>query len=213
MLYDPRSGLLWVAGGPTGRISAYDGRTGELVYRDAVDPGGFLNDVVITTDAVYVTDSTAPRLLVVPLGPAGAPAGPIEELSVTGDFQQPADFGLNGIRELPGGELVVVSTGGGLFTVDPATGISTTLLGADDVPSGDGLVLQGNRLYVVNIVDDEIGVVTLTGNGARRTGTLTDDDLDRPTTATFAAGSLWAVNGRFNTPGATEFEVVRVPLR
>ena len=131
---------------------------------------------------------------------------------MTGDFRQPSGFGLNGIRELPGGELVVVSSAGGLFTIDPATGASTTLLGADAVPSGDGLVLQGRRLYVVNAAPDAIGVVKLTANGARRTGTLTDDDLDRPTTATFAAGALWAVNGKFNTPGATTFEVVRVEV-
>ena len=74
MFYDPRSGLLWVAGGPTGRVSAYDGRTGELVYRATVASAGsrvFLNEVVVTNDAVHVTDSAAARLVVVPLGAAG----------------------------------------------------------------------------------------------------------------------------------------------
>ena len=56
-------------------------------------------------------------------------------------------------------------------------------------------------------------MVALTAAGARRTGTLTDDDLDRPTTAAIAAGALWAVNGRFTTPGATTFDVVRVDVR
>ncbi|HWG95278.1 MAG TPA: hypothetical protein VNU66_13775, partial [Mycobacteriales bacterium] len=63
-------------------------------------------------------------------------------------------------------------------------------------------------LYVVNMTPDAIGVVDL--DALAVVGSLTDGDLERPTTTTSAAGALWAVNGKFDTPGATEFEVVRV---
>jgi hypothetical protein len=209
MLHDPRSDLLWVAGGDTGVLYAFDGTTGATAYRAEVPGTGFLNDVAITRDAVYVTDSAVAQLVVVPLTGGGEPAGDPSPLPVTGDFVQPAGFGLNGIRELPGGDLVVVSSEGGLFRVDPASGVATTVLSADAVPSGDGLERVGNRLYVVNMTPDAIGVVRLAGTPAV-VGSLTDDDLERPTTTTFAAGALWTVNGKFDTPGATEFEVVRV---
>lgn len=44
---------------------------------------------------------------------------------------------------------------------------------------------------------------------------LTDPDLDVPTTATLAAGRLWAVNARFGTTptATTRYDVVQVPLR
>ena len=213
MLHDPASGLLWVAGGPTGRVTAYDGETGAQVYRAtapaaAVSP--FLNDVAVTPDAVYVTDSRNARLVVVPLGPGGRPDGPAQSLPLTG-FTQPSGFGLNGLRVLPGGDLVAVSSAGGLFRIAP-DGTTTTLLTGQQLASGDGLVLLGSTLYVVNAVPDGIGVVRLTPAGAQVLGTLTDDDLDRPTTATAAAGALWVVNGRFaqqNAPGTT-YDVVRV---
>lgn len=214
MLYDDASGLLWVAGGPTGTVTAYDGSTGEEVFAAAFAPAGerqFLNDVTTTPDAVYVTDSFSPRLVVVELGPGGLPTGDTDVLVLDG-FTQPAGFGLNGIRTLPGGDLVVVSSSGGLFRVDPATGATTELLTAAELPSGDGLELRGSTLYVVNAFPDAIGAVRILPTGAELTGTLTDADLERPTTATLAAGALWAVNGKFNTPGATEFEVVRVSL-
>ncbi|HWG94295.1 MAG TPA: hypothetical protein VNU66_08740 [Mycobacteriales bacterium] len=207
MLHDPRSGLLWVAGGPSGTVYAFDGTTGATVYRAEV-PSGFLNDVAITRDAVYVTDSAVAQLVVVPLGRGGRPAGDAAALPVTGDFVQPDGFGLNGVRDLPGGDLVVVSSSGGLFRVDPATGVATTLLDADAVPSGDGLERVGSTLYVVNMTPDAIGVVDL--DALAVVGSLTDGDLERPTTTTSAAGALWTVNGKFDTPGATEFEVVRV---
>jgi hypothetical protein len=49
------------------------------------------------------------------------PADPSAALTLVG-------FGANGIRALPGADLVFVSSGGGLFRVDPATGRTTKLL-------------------------------------------------------------------------------------
>jgi hypothetical protein len=47
------------------------------------------------------------------------------------------------------------------------------------------------------------------------TGVLSSPDLDVPSTATLARGSLWAVNARFGTvpdPTTAEFWVTRLDL-
>jgi hypothetical protein len=63
---------------------------------------------------------------VVDLDAAGLPTGEPRLLPLTGDYVQPAGFGANGIRELPTGDLVVVS-GGVLYAVDPVTGVADAI--------------------------------------------------------------------------------------
>ncbi len=57
LLYDAATQRIWVAGGSTGDITAYDSRTGAQLFTVNSGAGRFLNDVAITRDAVYVTDS------------------------------------------------------------------------------------------------------------------------------------------------------------
>jgi hypothetical protein len=72
--YDQRRDRLWVAGGATGTVSVYDASTGARLarYQLAAPGGAFLNDLVVTREAVYVTDSNDDVLYRIPLGPAGA---------------------------------------------------------------------------------------------------------------------------------------------
>lgn len=214
MLYDERSGLLWVAGGNGGDITAYDAETGAEVFRAVIEGAGFLNDVAITRDAVYVTDSFGDALTAVALDRNGQPTGDVSPLALQ-DYEAPGGFGLNGIRELPGGDLVVVSAGV-LYRVDPDTG-ATQVIDVDvDLEGGDGLELRGNQLYVVNgYGGDEVVVLRLQGDSARTTGVLADEDLDRPTTGALTGGSLYVVNGRFSIADdpETEFYVTELGLR
>lgn len=217
LLYDAATKRIWVAGGRTGVITAYDSRTGEQLFT-AQTGGGFLNDVAVSRDAVYVTDSTAGRIYVVPLGRAARlPAdGTFEVLPVTGDYQQPGGFGLNGIRVLPGGDLVAVSgaaRGNALYVIDPETGVADAVeVRGEQLTGGDGLVLRGSTLYVVRGFGRQ-SVVQLRLQPKRGTATvvgeLVDDDFDVPTTAALVAGDLYVVNGQFGSPG-TPTEVVRV---
>ena len=133
MYYDARTGLLWVAGGGPaarrglGTVTAYDGA--EQVFQVDVGGGGFLNDLVVTRTAVYVTDSFDDALVVVPLDDSGLPVGDeqdVDRLPLRGQYVQPARFGANGIRELPDGDLVLVS-GGVLYRVDPETGVAQVI--------------------------------------------------------------------------------------
>ncbi|MFI7505447.1 superoxide dismutase [Micromonospora aurantiaca] len=220
---DPR-GRLFVAGGTAGDARVIDTRTGAVLasYRFA-DAPTFVNDVALTRDAAWFTDSNRPVLYRLPLGRGGTlpPAGGFTTLPLTGDFQQTGTgINLNGIAPTPDGRalIVVQSNTGTLFRVDPATGVTTTV----DVPgstfvNGDGLLLLGRTLYVVQNRLNQVAVVEL--NRAGTTGVLrrvlTDPDFDVPTTVASALGRLYLPNARFSTPPtpATPYTAVAVDAR
>jgi hypothetical protein len=83
--------------------------------------------------------------------------------------------------------------------------------------NADGLELRGHLLYVVRNNDNVVAVVRLGSQLATGTvlGNITDPGLDVPTTATVAAGRLWAVNARFGTGPTpdTEYWITQLPLR
>ncbi len=217
LLYDAATQRIWVAGGSTGDITAYDSRTGAQLFTVNSGAGRFLNFVAITRDAVYVTDLRNNQILVVPLrrGASLPTAGTAARvLTLTGDYVQPAGFGLNGIRVLPGGDLLAVS-GGVLYAVDSASGVAgrVEVQGAT-LTGGDGLELRGNTLYVVRGFNPRASVVVLRLGQGARTATFVEEVLDRdfnvPTTAALVAGDLLVVNGQFNDPSDAPTEVVRI---
>ncbi len=180
-------------------------------------PGGFVNDVAITKDAAYFTDSFAPQLYVVPLTRSGAIAGPPTTVPLGGDFQfQPGQFNANGIVASPSGRTLIVvnSFFGELYAVDPATGVADAIdLGGATV-NGDGLVLAGRTLYAVEGSKNQITEVALApgfGSGTV-TGALVSPAYDVPTTAARIGNDLYAVNAKFGTPPlpTTPYEIVRV---
>ncbi|MFI7214124.1 superoxide dismutase [Micromonospora maritima] len=205
---DPR-GRLFVAGGTAGDARVVDARTGAVLarYQFAGAPT-FVNDVTLTRDAAWFTDSNRPVLYRLPLGRGGAlpPADGFATLPLTGDFQQSGTgVNLNGIAPTPDGRglVVVQSNTGTLFRVDPATGVTTAV----DVPghsfaNGDGLLLLGRTLVVVQNRLNQVALVEL--NRAGTAGTLrrilTDPDFDVPTTVAAALGRLYLPNARFTTP-------------
>lgn len=220
--YEDRSGRLWVAGGGTGMVHALDARTGTLL-RSYTLPGasGFLNDVVVTGDAVYVTDSNIQQLVVIPLPADGSlpAAGAATLLPLTGDLSFSAGFNANGIVAGRGWLILVQSNEGKLFRVDPSSGttLEIGLLGGADVSFGDGLELRGSTLWVVRNFVGRVAVLQLGPRfeKALLLGEVTSSGLDVPTTATLAAGRLWAVNSRFTTPPTptTDYWITRLPTR
>ncbi|HET7397083.1 MAG TPA: hypothetical protein VFJ94_01075 [Intrasporangium sp.] len=77
LFWDRRTGLVWAVGsvGDVGHVWAVNGRSGAVVS-DTVVPGAkFLNDLVVTRDRVWVTDSMVDRLTWIRLGPRGRPTG------------------------------------------------------------------------------------------------------------------------------------------
>ncbi len=224
MLFEPFRHRLWVAGGGTGDVVVYDARSGAELGRWHTEDSGFLNDVAITRDAVYVTDSTVQRLVVIPLGRHGElpPGDGATTRALTGDISfvtTPNPFNANGIRALSDRSLILVQGNlGKLFRVDARTGETREIsVSGGTLSGGDGLVLLGRTLYVVRgFNNDEVVKLRLGffGNTARIVDTIKDDDLDVPTTGTIAAGRLWVVNARFTTPPTptTEYWIARLPL-
>lgn len=210
-------GRLWVAGGPTDLVRVYDAWTGDLLAEYEI-ASGFLNDVVVTADAAYVTDSMVQQLVVIPLGEDGALPGPdaIEARPLTGDLEYIAGFNVNGIVASRGWLILVQSNTGLLFRTDPATGETFVIEGDYDASAGDGIEIRGDTLWVVRNQLNLVAVLRLDGQltTATEVGTITDPTLDIPTTATIAAGRLWAVNARFNTPPTpdTPYWISQLPL-
>lgn len=211
-------GLLYVAGN-TGVARVIDTRNGKLVttYRLSEAAGHFINDVTLLGDRAWFTDSRDAALYSVPRGRKGE----VRTLPLGGDWVQTPDVNnANGVVGTPDGRglIVVSSTPGKLYRVHLRTGHATeiTLVGADDVVNGDGLLRIGRTLYVVqnrlNLIsvfalDAEAGTATL-----RRT--ITDPRFDVPPTAARRGDRLYLVNARFTSPQepGTTFNAVAVPL-
>ena len=112
MKFDDRTGLLFVAGGPTGHAFVYDGESGANIA-DIMLTGlpSFINDVAITGNAVYFTNSFQPILYKVSLGRNGElPAQPVAEaIPLGGDYQfTPGGFNANGIAVTPNGKTLII---------------------------------------------------------------------------------------------------------
>jgi sugar lactone lactonase YvrE len=222
--YDARSGYLYVAGGFFGTGKVYDMANGQLVQQIQLTTSyAFINDVVVTRDAAYFTNSFQPEFYRVPLGPAGRLAGPAETIALQGPAAHnpvlPPNFAVysNGIvASSDGTYLVIVNTNDAtLYRVDPSSGDTLAIdLGGAAVPSGDGLVLIGETLYVVQNFINQISVIELADefDGGTVIKTITDPDFDVPTTAAVFGGNLYAVNARFSTPAtpATTYDIIQV---
>src|SRR6266508_6699313 len=224
IVYEARHNRIWVAGGGpqligNGDLRVYDASSGALLATYQPPGVGLLNDVAVTHDAVYVTDSGFPQLFVIPLARDGAlpPPSAATILPVGGDMRQTPGFNLHGIVAEDGVLLVAQSSTGKLFRVDPATGVADELdLGGVNLGYPDGLELLGRTLYVVRPFQNRVTVIALGSRlaGGVVLGHLIDPSFDEPSTATVAAGRLWAVNLRFTTPSTptTSYWITRLPL-
>jgi len=221
MAADLEHDLLFVAGGFTGQGYVYDTRTGATVaiYQfgtpgTAVVPStAMVNDVTLTKDGAWFTDSFQPRLYFVPISEAGV-LGSFRTLQVTGPAAEiSGQFNLNGIQATPNGKTLIVahSANGELYTVDPVTGSSATIAGVS-VPSVDGIVLQGRRLWAVQNIN-QVTRVQLSPNLTSGVieEVITSDLFQVPSTAARFGSRLAVVNAKFDTgfpPTAKTWEVV-----
>jgi sugar lactone lactonase YvrE len=218
--FDARSGYLFVAGGPTGNAYVYDSHTGATVsiFHLASAPT-FINDVVVTREAAYFTDSSRPMLYRLPLLPGGGLTGPIQQIALGGDFVfVPGAFNANGIEATPKGDVLLVdnTATGSLYRVDPATGEATVVvLSGGAATSGDGLLMIGHTLYVAQNFLNRMTVIRLDPGltSGEVVQALTDADFDIPSTVTSFGESLYAVNARFTTTPTpdTDYWIAQLP--
>jgi len=207
---------LWVAGGPTGKAFVYDARTGADVAEFTLATGTpFINDVAIEKREAFFTNSRAAELFAV-----GLRGGPVRRIALTGDFVQtgePTATNLNGIAVAGRHTLILVqSNTGRLFAADARTGATRAIdLGGADVMNGDGILLLGRTLFVVQNRLNKIAVIKLSRDLSRgiKVREITDSAFDVPTTIAASHRHLHAVSARFGTtdPQPAKYNVVRVP--
>jgi hypothetical protein len=213
---DGASRLLFVAGGFTGQGYVYDSVTGASVATYQFGPPGqsIINDVTVTRDGAWFTDSLMPNLYFVPIAPSGRP-GDSNVLTVTGPAADTSGaFNLNGITATPDARTLIVghSTTDAIYTVDPVTGASELIL---SIPGPDGILYQAGRLWVAQPFENHVTRLRLSPDLS--TGVvdevITSDLFQTPTTVAIHGSRLAAVNAKFDTgipPTADEYEVVIV---
>ncbi|MBM2622995.1 superoxide dismutase [Actinoplanes sp. LDG1-06] len=210
---------LFVAGGSAGNARVVDLRSGRVLKSYTLKGAGttswFINDVVLTRDAAWFTDSANPVLWKVPLNLGGEPRA----VPLTGDIEYTTGNNANGISRTPDGRalIVVQSNLGKLFRVG-YDGRSTeiTLNGAETVENGDGLWLRGTSLYVVQNRLNVIAKVSLDRHATKgkvisRTGNAS---FDVPTTIAEYGQRFYLPNARFTTPAepTTTYTAVGVAI-
>jgi len=214
-------GRLWVAGANNHTIRVYNALTGRLLRTYEFPTAGFINDLAITRRAVYATDSNNAQLAVVPLGRFGRLPAPSAAtlLPLTGDFALASGFNNNGIVARNGWLISVQSNTGALYRIDPKTGDARKIVTTYVATNGDGLATRNGKLYIVRNQNNLVAVLNLGDDllSASLVGEITSppapNNLDIPTTAAFALGSLWAVNARFGiaNPTTEHYWITRLP--
>jgi sugar lactone lactonase YvrE len=206
---------LFVAGGPTGKAFVYNTRTAADLATYDLAPG-FINDVVVTRTGAYFTNSARAELYRIPIGSGGRLGSTVQTIPLQPPYLQAAGFNANGIDATRNGRWLVIvqSNTGKLYRVDPRTGATTEIaLGGESVPNGDGLLLDGRTLYVVQNQLNQIAVIRVNSSltSGRVVTRITDPRFAVPTTIDDLGRRLYAVNARFGSPPATtDYQVVQV---
>jgi len=219
MKVDVARDLLFVAGGFTGQAYVYDASTGAdvaVLQLGAPGPGTMINDVALAKDAAWFTNAFSPLLYRVPIATDGSIGTP-STLTVTGPAANlSGPFNMNGIAATPDAKTLIVahSSDATVYTVDPDTGASAAIAGAN-VPNVDGILLEAGRLWVVQNFANQVTELRLSPDLTSATveQVITNSDFQVPTTVARHGNRLALVNAKFDTgipPTAPTYEVVIV---
>jgi sugar lactone lactonase YvrE len=222
MAADVAHDLLFVAGGFTGQGYIYDPRSGITVasYQFGDPDTSLVNDVALTNDGAWFTESWQARLYFVPVSQAGVPEATFRTLAVSGPAAAISPISgrvnLNGIQAIPNGETLVVahSVNAQLYTVDPATGASATIAGVS-LPNVDGIVLEAGRLWAVQNRSNQVSQIRLAPDLTSGVveEVITSELFQVPTTAARVGSRLAVVNSHMIAgfpPNADQYEVIVV---
>lgn len=196
MKVDTKHDLLFVAGGGTGDAYVYSTKTGETVNVVHLTAGQnkFINDVTLTKDGAWFTNSFAAELYFLPVDKDGG-LGEVETVTLTGPAADPwTGFGPNGIAAVNGGKALILahSAFGALFTVDPegvesdgkddngkdngedpdgngsdgeeSRTAATARIEGVNVPNVDGILVQGRQLWAVQNQKNQVSRIRLSGD-------------------------------------------------
>ena len=212
-----RRGHLYVAGGPSGTARIVNLKTGRVSSFTLTTNPSFINDVVLTRKAAWFTDSQQAQLYRLSRTDRKRPGTRVTTLPLSGDWVQQPGFNANGIAETPDHRalLVVQSSTASLFRVNPKTGVAAKVdLGGYALTNGDGLLVRGRTLYVVQNQLSQVAVFKLNRRGTAGTlvKVLPVPDSDVPTTVAAYRGSLYLPNARFGnpSPATADFWISRI---
>ncbi|MEU7996545.1 superoxide dismutase [Micromonospora sp. NPDC049060] len=212
-------GRIFVAGWDTGALFVYRPDGSLVAKRVAPLAGAALNDLAVTDNAVYVTDSGTGTLWRATT--AGPRIGELTPWLTPADFPEAPGF-LNGIVVDNRVALVADQGSERLYRVDLSRRRASVVEVAGGRMAADGLLLEGDRLYgVVNFPDGAGGVAFAVDlamlDDDRRTARVVrrsaPASLDRSPTTIARDGSrlLW-VHSQLNNPSpAPPFTVTVVP--
>ncbi|CAA9436073.1 MAG: Superoxide dismutase [Cu-Zn] precursor [uncultured Rubrobacteraceae bacterium] len=213
-------GRLWISGRDSGRAFVYDAGSGDLieVLNTPRASSTLINDVAVTDDAAYFTDSFRPTLFRVPL--TADSIGEMEPwLDLGGTpIEYGGGFNLNGIAATENGRFLITVqfNTGRLYRIDTETReIVEVDLGGETLKTGDGLLLDGRTLYVVREVPGSVVPVRLSKDFASGTvdDAFSDPSLRFPTTIAQYEDRLLVVNSQLNTTRPKlPFTVSSVPI-
>ena len=213
---DRRFHRLFVAGADSKGIYVYNSRTGADVASFPVPDSGFINDVILTRRAAYFTDSGVKQFYKLPIHKNGS-LGALKTIPLSGDIQYGAGINANGIEALHGGKTLVIvqSNTGKLFRLNPRSGRTREIELNTPVVNGDGILLHGSTLYVVQNQDNKVAVVKLRRRlrSGRVRRFLTDPRLDVPSTIAPFHKFVYAVNARFGSVDDDDDDIVRLKAR
>ena len=217
MRVDKRTNYLFVAGCVYGNAFVFDADSGALIMEYQLNNSGefgLINDLTITKDAVYFTDSFRPFLYRLPLSRNGdipLDAGAATEMPLPPEFLNTDGFCCtgNGIVSTSNGNTLIVghSNLSRLYSVDTATG--NVVLITEGLPIfPDGLAIQGRTVYSLHPLTfagqpDEITVIELSEDllSGEIVGTITDpDNLDGVASGAIFGSSLYVNNARYTSP-------------
>ena len=226
LAYDATREQIVACGAWLSNAFVFDARTGELVSETHF-PSGLINAVALRGDEVFFTESIHPVMYRMTRDVAGRFVGEPGSIPLTGDFRVVEglmDMNSNGILAPEGTSDVIVvhSTRGELYRVDPA-GVATRIPLGVDVGGGDGLLFDARGLVVVqNGEPGDARVSFFEVDEAFATGTFIRSTVDprfrSPTTAARQGESLWVLNSRlleiFHGVAAAndDFDLVRISL-
>jgi len=239
MRVDNRTDYLFVAGCIYGNALVIDTNNGATIMEYQLNNSaqfGLPNDLTITNDAVYFTDSFRPVLYRLPLSSNGAiplDPGAATEIPLPPEFLNTDPFCCagNGIVSTPDGKTLIIghSNLARLYRLDTASG-DVEQIAVDGPLSGflDGIAMHGNTLYIMTPYDfpgppvfiDKIQVVELDKDYL--SGTLVDEitdpeNLDGVASGAIFGNSLYVNNARYATPFPpapdTPFWVTKLKIR
>jgi hypothetical protein len=218
-------------GGGKPEVYVYSSKSGHLMATCAPLStgtfGSFLNDVTVIGDKAYITDSQNDSVMTLDIKAAMKGKCKVSSIALPSpefNVDNSADFAANGIAAYKDGILVGHEFDASLWYVNIANPSDAQKVLADGtVPGADGLIIDGDTLYVTLNANDEIAVFELTTNSlggiiAEAKGCYSSNKLEAPSTSAIVKKYIYTANSRFfnypdpGDPNQPQNTVIGIPL-